>query len=64
MQAEMFAEWKDHEVTQALVARLKEDIELLFDALSHETDVPSIHQLQGRIAAARSILNLTSEDLQ
>jgi hypothetical protein len=63
MQAEMFAEWKDHEVTQALVARLKEDIELLFNALSRETDITSIHQLQGRIAAARSILNLTSEDL-
>jgi hypothetical protein len=45
------------------VARLKEDIELLFNALSRETDITSIHQLQGRIAAARSILNLTSEDL-
>lgn len=63
MQAEMFAEWKDHEVTQAFMVSLKEYIELQLEALSHETDVPTIHRLQGRIAAARSFLNTTSEDM-
>ena len=62
MTREDFGLWKEHPVTEALFAQLKEDLKRLQEALLYASP-EDVSKLQGQAQAVVDVLNIEYQDI-